>query len=142
VMHEGDVVQVYTDARFSSGSISIPYYYLDDKNKADDMERVAGTYIGSEYNFGDVISYASAGSNLVNGHTTNSKLCFFGIIESDYWTNDARDLFEDCGEGTDYKIESFDFVKASDRQDCFWIFYSMIVWTIKPYYFRIEIVFF
>jgi hypothetical protein len=91
-----DVLQVYTKARFNSKAISIPYYYLDDENKVPEMEKIAGTYIGNDYDFGDVISYAGVGTDLKNGKTSDKKICFFGIIESDYWTNNAEDLFKDC----------------------------------------------
>jgi hypothetical protein len=96
VIKDSEVIQVYTRAKYSNKPISIPYYYLDNENKAPQMEKVAGTYMGSDYDFGDVISYAGAGTDLINGKTTDKKLCFFGIIESDYWTSDARELFEDC----------------------------------------------
>ncbi len=98
VKKDGNIIQVYTQAEYSLGGISIPYYYLDDENKAPGFETEARTYTGGNngYDFGDVISYANAGTELVNGMTTQAKICFFGIIESDYWTPEARDMFEDC----------------------------------------------
>ncbi len=62
------------------------------------MQSSARTYTGNgkEYNFGDVISYANAGTHLINGNYAQGKICFFGIIESDYWTPEAKQMFEDC----------------------------------------------
>ncbi len=98
VRKDGRILQVYTRSEYKLGGISIPYYYLDDENKADGMESVARTYTGGEngYDFGDVISYAAAGTKLENGKTARGKICFFGIVESDFWTTAARDMFEDC----------------------------------------------
>ena len=90
------VLKVYTIAKYNG--VSIPYYYLDDENKAPGMNTVARTYTGNNngYNFGDVISYASAGTNLINGNTTQGKICFYGIIETKYWTPEAKQMFKDC----------------------------------------------
>ncbi len=96
VTKDGQVVQVYNRARYDTKPISIPYYYLDDENKVSSMEKVAGTYVGNDYDFGDVVSYAGVGTDLNNGHVSEKKICFFGIVESDYWTTGARNLFEDC----------------------------------------------
>ncbi|RLI96352.1 MAG: hypothetical protein DRP00_05425, partial [Candidatus Aenigmatarchaeota archaeon] len=98
VKQDHQIIQVYTQAKYSGKSISLPYYYLDDENKAPGMETSARTYTGNSngYDFGDVISYANAGTHLTNGKTTQAKICFYGIIESDYWTPAARDLFKDC----------------------------------------------
>ncbi len=97
VKKNGNVVQVYTRARYSIGSDSIPYYYLDDENKVEGMQKVASPWIGSQDNiFGDVISYASQGVHLENGNLNNGKTCFYGIIEAEYWTPAARDMFDDC----------------------------------------------
>ncbi|MFH0712098.1 MAG: hypothetical protein V1889_03235 [archaeon] len=94
----GKILQVYTQSEYKLGGISIPYYYLDDENKVPEAESVARTYTGGEngYDFGDVISYIGSGTKLVNGKTTRGNICFFGIIESDFWTAAARDMFKDC----------------------------------------------
>ena len=84
---------------YKSGSTSaIPYYYLYDENKAPGMTSVARTYTGGNngYDFGDVISYANSGIKLFNGKTSQEKICFYGIIESDFWTSAAKQMFEDC----------------------------------------------
>jgi len=86
VKKDGRVIQVYTKAKYSLGGIGIPYYYLANENKVPRMDMVAATYTGDSYDLGDVISYSDSGP----------KTCFYGIIESDYWTDDARELFEEC----------------------------------------------
>jgi len=90
------IVQVYTQAKYPGRNIAIPYYYLDEHNVREGMEKIAGTYTGSNYDFGDVISYANAGTNLNNGHLIEDKLCFFGIVESEFWTDAAKEMFKDC----------------------------------------------
>ena len=95
VRKDNRVLQVYTQAL--EGNIAIPYYYLDDQNKAN-MSAIARTYIwGAEISdFGDVVSKANKGQRLVNGITANEKLCFYGIAKSKYWTNNAKDLLNEC----------------------------------------------
>ena len=98
VKKDGRIVKVYTQARYDLGSVSIPYYFLDDENKAEGMQSVARTYIGLNTNndFGDVVSVSDAGLRLKNGKITQAKICFYGIIESDFWTPAAREMFLDC----------------------------------------------
>ena len=98
------ILQVYTDARYFIGSSGIPYYYLEDNNKAPGLKKIVGTYNGNAgYDFGDVVSTADQGIRLLNGKYTNDKLCYFGLEtiqpdgkSSDYWTNSAKQLFNEC----------------------------------------------
>jgi len=90
------VVQVYNQGVFDSSTVAIPYYYLGKNDKAQEMNQIAGTYSGNGYDLGDVISYANKGTHLVNGKTTLGNTCFFGIVESDYWTQDAKSMFLEC----------------------------------------------
>ena len=88
------VAQVYTVAQ--EGTAAIPYYYLDDENKAN-FTSLARTYIGNTlYDFGDVVSTADKGTHLVNGKVSKGKMCFFGIAKTEFWTQNAEDLFEEC----------------------------------------------
>jgi len=96
VRKDSRVVQVYTDWRDYDG-IALPYYFLDKENRAPDLESVAFTEItASGPDYGAVISYADSGTRLEGGKMQQEKLCFFGIIESDYWTRAAKDMFKDC----------------------------------------------
>ena len=88
------IIQVYTKATYNG--ISIPYYYLANENKVPEMESVAVTYTGNSFDLGDVISYVGSGTFLLNGESAGKNICFFGIVESSYWTDEARELFEDC----------------------------------------------
>ncbi|VVB77927.1 Putative metal-binding motif protein [uncultured archaeon] len=91
------VIQVYTEAKYDiMNNVAIPYYYLGNNDKAAGLFQAAGTYSGNAYNLGDVISYAEKGTRLSNGKTTNGRVCFFGIVESDYWTEDAKQMAMDC----------------------------------------------
>jgi len=96
VLTNSEPIQVYTIA-FELTRIAIPYYYLDKDNKAQAMQQIAATQTTSSgYKFGDVISYAPAGSQLSNGKTQQGNLCFFGITKTKYWTPEAKVLFKEC----------------------------------------------
>jgi len=97
VKKSGRIIQVYTQGRKWPGGPSVVYYYLDVENRAPALETVALTEdTASGDKFGDVISYASPGDHLLKGITQQSKLCFFGLIDTDYWTPAAKTLFTDC----------------------------------------------
>jgi hypothetical protein len=79
-----EIIPVYNEA-FSNGRIAVPYYFLDNKNKNPELTQILSTKeTSSGYNFGDVIS------------VLDNRLCFFGIIKSNYWTPQAKDLFKQC----------------------------------------------
>lgn len=88
------IVEVYTEATIRG--IGIPYYYLDGENKADDLVSGAETYTTKNDLVGDVVSFGAAGIELENGEVAEHNICFYGIVESDYWTNDAVELLEEC----------------------------------------------
>jgi len=93
---KGSEIIVYTSGRDEKGT-AIPYYFLDNDNKAAGLIKYAGTYsTSSGKDFGDVISLAGKGDKLYTGETVESGICFFGIIKSDYWTPEAKRLFLDC----------------------------------------------
>jgi len=97
VRKDGRTIKVYTIARESRGGIALPYYFLDKKNKAPELTTIASTKATSSgINFGDVISYANPGIRMFNGKIQQEKMCFFGIIKSDFWTSKAKDLFKEC----------------------------------------------
>ncbi len=96
VKDSGNYVDVYTRATYPDKTISIPYYYLASENKASGLTKVVSPYRGNGDVVGDVISYGNPGIALLNGKKIQGKICFFGIIESDFWTSSARDLFEEC----------------------------------------------
>lgn len=88
VVRDGVVMQVYTKA-FLRGRIAVPYYYLERLNRLPEVVGVAGTMkTSSGERFGEVVAYLDRPSG--------ARTCFFGIIESDFWTDDARDLLNDC----------------------------------------------
>ncbi|MFA6023456.1 MAG: vWA domain-containing protein [Candidatus Pacearchaeota archaeon] len=97
VTYNNGLVQIYTESHYKEGNtLSIPYYYLADGNKAASLVKIAGTNIGANHDLGDVIAYGAPGSQLVNGDYLNEKLCYYGIVKSDYWTEEARQLFHEC----------------------------------------------
>jgi len=109
-------IQVYNRA-FKRGTIAIPYYFLDENNKAESLVQIASTReTSSGDRFGDVISYALPGAILANGQMVQDETCFFGIIESRYWTPEARELFTEC-----VKFTLSDCQSTSDCPDPFFL---------------------
>jgi len=98
VLKSGVMVPVYTSAtEIRRPAISLQYYYLEKENKADNLTSIAKTEVTSSgADFGDVIAYAPKGVRLSNGKTQKENLCFFGIVRSDYWTPQAKSMFENC----------------------------------------------
>lgn len=94
VVYQSNILQVYTQAK--DGSLSIPYYYLPNENKASGLRKVAGTYTGNSFDLGDVVSVAPAGMRLTNDKTSKGKICFYGIAKTRFWTENARNLFKEC----------------------------------------------
>jgi hypothetical protein len=97
VKKDGRMIQVYTQGRKWPGGPSVVYYFLDQENKAPGLQTVALTEPSeSGESYGDVISYAYPGAQLFGGKTQQARLCFYGIIDSDYWTPAAKDLLKQC----------------------------------------------
>src|SRR3989344_2630535 len=63
----------------------ISYCYLSKNNKKDNVIGIASVYTGRKSK-GDVVAY----------YDGNIRKCFFGIIESKYWSEDSKRLFRDC----------------------------------------------
>ncbi len=99
IKKEGEIIQVYDRASFRLGTVSIPYYYLSNRYKEENMKTVATTSVGYDKELGDVISYSTQGANK----------CFFGITKTKYWTEDAKELFKECVE----------FVTGEERPESF-----------------------
>ena len=93
----GREVPVYTQAFYRTGSsVAIPYYYINYRNIAPAFEEVARSVGVSNGNDGPVIAYADEGSRLSNNLYANGKICYYGIIKSNYWTTQAKQMFKDC----------------------------------------------
>src|SRR3989344_9018681 len=94
VKKNNQVIQVYT--RADENTVAIPYYYLAKEDKAAGVQTVAVTYTGDNFDLGDVIGYIPAQTQLLNNKKPQKNICFFGIIESKYWTSEAESMFKDC----------------------------------------------
>jgi len=93
---DGKLLPVYTDSVDNRG-MAISYYYLGDNNKVSGFRQYAGTDTTSSGNpFGDVISFGEKGLTLSNGKISKGYICFFGIVDSQYWTEEAKDLLKQC----------------------------------------------
>jgi len=80
-----------------SGSIKLyddkdaDVYVLPDRSseRAPDLEKVVIRNTGGD----TTIGVLEEGGELYGGDITDEKIVFFGITESDYWTNETKDLF-------------------------------------------------
>src|SRR3989344_5303720 len=100
IERNGMEFQVYQRA-FRNGRVAVPYYYIDEQNKADALTQIASSRkTSSGANIGDVVSIVEPGEVLMNGKTAEKKICFFGITETDVWTEDAKTLFVECADLT------------------------------------------
>ena len=93
VIYNDESVQVYDKSSFKLGSTSIPYYFLSNENLNDNVMSVAKAYKGGSHYLGDVVAYIEENNSIRN---SSVKRCFYGIIETKYWENDAESLFDDC----------------------------------------------
>ena len=86
VVNWGDLINVYDRSVFRFRRFNIPYYYIPGRYGVAGMDSVATTYRGYKKELGDVIAYSNSGV----------EKCFFGIVESEYWTAGAKELFNEC----------------------------------------------
>ncbi|MEK6934898.1 MAG: hypothetical protein AABW46_03395, partial [Nanoarchaeota archaeon] len=92
VLIVGDgVKKVYTTCCVGGSGEGLPLYYLTDVFKANDFQSIAITNIGEEK--GGVVQIMDTGGKLLNNKQIKGRMCFYGITETRYWTNAARDLF-------------------------------------------------
>jgi hypothetical protein len=85
-VENGEDVEVYEKSRFKKIAIGIPYLYLPEKFKNENMQTVVTTSTRYKRELGDVISYSTSGP----------EKCFFGITKTKYWTPEAKGLFKEC----------------------------------------------
>lgn len=86
VMAGNKVIQVY-DTGLKERRIAVSYSYLKNENKmGESMAAASAMRGGSGELIGDVVSYFDG----------EERVCFFGLMESEYWTADAKNLFKDC----------------------------------------------
>src|SRR3989344_160597 len=99
----------YTQTLDSSGN-PINYYFLSNIDKSPILEPIALIPALSSGG-GDVVSFASDSSVLLNGKTQEGGLCFYGIVDSDYWTPKSIELLEACA-------EQFMEIECTEDSDC------------------------
>jgi len=92
VIKDNKFLTIYNKCCYSN-SIGIPIYYLSYLNKNENVK----TLVSYETNEEDaVVGLIKKRSSLSNGKTSKGNICFFGITETRYWTNDAKELFKGC----------------------------------------------
>ena len=97
VVQNNRMIQVYTSHREHRRNVALPYYFIDKTNKLASLNTIATTEVTSSgKKFGDVIAYINESTRLLNGKTQEGRLCFYGIVKSDFWTPAARKMFEEC----------------------------------------------
>ncbi len=92
VEKNNEIITVYDRCCFSSGNgLAIPYYYLLYLNKNENMKSITSTLLNKE---DSVIGFINGSKALANGKISKGKIVFFGITETRYWTEDAKNLFK------------------------------------------------
>lgn len=109
--------EVY-DFLLDNRGFSLFYYFLSIGDVADSMQKIVGTqFTSSSLDEGHVVSYAPVGSVLENGDVISAPICFYGIVQNNYWSEKALDLFEECVdlvvEGSDNSVN-----ECSVDSDC------------------------
>ncbi|MFT4303839.1 MAG: hypothetical protein ACMXYG_04695, partial [Candidatus Woesearchaeota archaeon] len=97
IVETGERPTVYTRATDWRG-IALDFNFLSNENSPINKETIAKTLPISSgpTHEGDVVSIIRAGTQLMNGRIAGGDMCFYGILQSNYWTNDARELFKTC----------------------------------------------
>jgi len=86
-------ITIYTQAKYNGANIPVNYLYRFDK--APKLDTVVSTIINS---LDAVIATAEKGTKLRDGVYANEKGVFFGIFETEFWTPQAKQLFENSVE--------------------------------------------
>ncbi len=81
--------QVYTQAKYNGASI--PMYFLSRYKIATKINKI----VSIESNpLDSVIAMTKPGTPLRDGYTSNARSVFFGITETEYWTENTKKLFK------------------------------------------------
>ncbi len=107
-------IQIYNQCCYDQSNLGLPVYYLHRSGKDQDILTVTST---TSYNLDAIIGIAEPGDVLYGGTVVQARGCFFGITESDHWTNDAKTLFENCALWAAYGEDS-DNDGYHEEQDC------------------------
>ena len=86
IHEDSEKVNIYNLSAFKLGGPNLFYYYIPYRNRNENLSIIATTTGGSESRRGSVIAYLSE----------ENKKCFFGIVKTQFWTNDSREFFKDC----------------------------------------------
>ena len=89
-----EITKVYTIAKYGKNYVSmyfLPVYYSG-------FDKTAELYLRGIPYPGLAISHINSGTTLTNGKKTNADICFFGISQTAYWTDETKELFNNCFE--------------------------------------------
>jgi hypothetical protein len=89
-----NITQVYTIAEYNKNYLSLyflPVYYSG-------FDKTGELYLRGIKYPGLAISHINAGTTLTNGKKTNSNICFFGLYQTEFWTDKTKELFNECAQ--------------------------------------------
>jgi hypothetical protein len=92
---------VYTEAAYNGGG-NIPMFYLGRFDKATQLKTATSTVVNAN---DAVIATAGVGTKLRDNKISNSRTCYFGILESEYWTPYSEELFGRCAHWAAYGVD-------------------------------------
>ncbi|MEA3329748.1 MAG: hypothetical protein U9Q06_03310 [Nanoarchaeota archaeon] len=91
-----ELFKAYTQLKYN-GKYSLSIYYLSQYSDYG-FNKIAESFMGDKLDLGAVVAHINSGTDLVNKKTAQENICFFGITETKYWTDETKELFKDCVE--------------------------------------------
>jgi len=115
IMYDGVMQQVYTDSQYNKYvKTNIPIYLLAKLGDREGFNKMSTSFNGPGKEIGSSIVFVDEGSELFNGDVTNRNICFFGIAKSDYWTDNALEMFRDCVDFVMQKVHDVALTEVTD----------------------------
>lgn len=108
---DDDFCSAYTRTKYSRRYLSM-YSLLD--YDTNDFTKIAEPYVGENIDLGASVAYIESGTELTNENTAEENICFFGLTETRFWTQESSDLFEDCVEFVIGPLENVHDIALSD----------------------------
>jgi len=85
----------YTQSKYSRRYLTL--YSLSDY-QSNGFVKIAESYMNSNLDLGASVVHINSGTFLTNGETANENICFFGLHETRFWTDETEKLFNECVE--------------------------------------------
>jgi len=85
--------KAYTKSKYSRRYLTL--YSLFDY-QSNSFVKIVEPYVSSSIDLGASVAHVNPGTLLTNDKTANENICFFGLHETRFWTDEAEELFNEC----------------------------------------------